>query len=298
MVKNPYRQKTTLKKTKLILTFILCTLLLFSSITTSLARQKTDIGVEVGETYEWTLKLYILNYITLIRNEGGSEGQFEAEIVSMNLQGESIIIPVHLEAIIQNSVFPAESFFDVTVEIDMNTIGLAPDFNISQIPIFFPLDFPIKPSLGQVNYSIFKGDKSSYFSDPHRFLLITATGVNWTDAAALLNTHLRRHLISSNFTVSPQNNGLKIVRLADTTTLASELNLNYDEKGVLETADGSYNGSPLFTLELLSEETDDGNNDDTDNYRIAFEPNFLLSVLAVAIVILVIRKRKSYKFNS
>ncbi|KKL87712.1 hypothetical protein LCGC14_1931990 [marine sediment metagenome] len=108
-------------------------------------------------------------------------------------------------------------------------------------------------------------------------------------AAADLQTeilsHLRMNYGITAANVDPKVNGLRITQPGDTTVLASELNLNYNSKGVLETADGSYNGALLFSLELTSDGT------------IAFElPLFLvISVIAIAIVIVRRRKRLTLK---
>ncbi|GAG46053.1 unnamed protein product, partial [marine sediment metagenome] len=129
---------------------------------------------------------------------------------------------------------------------------------------------------------ILKADTQNYFTIPIGFFLIVPTDLDWAIAATQLQSYFGRNLVSSNYTVSRQDNGLKMTQPADRTIFASELNLNYNSKGVLETADGSYDGSVLFSLELESESS------------IAFEVPFLLSIGAIAVVILILRKRKKY----
>ena len=75
-------------------------------------------------------------------------------------------------------------------------------------------------------------------------------------------------------------NGLRITQPADTTVGAVELNLNYNSIGILESADGKYGGFTTFSLEY------------SGGGSIAFELPFFLSIFAIGLVSLIIRKRK------
>ena len=63
---------------------------------------------------------------------------------------------------------------------------------------------------------------------------------------------------------------------------ATELNLNYNSIGILESANGNYGGFTLFSLEYSSDES------------IAFELPFFLSIFVIALVTLIIRKCKKF----
>ncbi len=287
MVNSPFLRKNDLKKSKPILIFILSILLFSSAISTSLARQSTSVEVKEGESYKWVIKLNISNYIELMSNTG--DGTVPTELVALNLQGndnELMAVDLILEIHDTPDEFSVDSYFNVMISLFEGTLGVTPDYNISQIPIFFPLNFSIKPSPIRTNFSILKADTPNYFSVPIGFFLIIPTDLDWAIAATQLQSYFGRNFFSSNYTVSPQDNGLKMTQPADTTILASELNLNYNSKGVLETADGSYNGSPLFSLELTRESS------------IAFEIHFLFSIAAIAVAILILRKRKKYTLIS
>ncbi len=281
MIKKHIHQKNNLKKKKLIYILILNIILFSPLIHSSLAQRSVGIGVKEGEKYEWTLKLNISNYIELLRNTGGT---VSTELMTLNLQGNSdglIQLIVNFEILDIPDEFFVDSFFDITFTIVEAEFALVPDYNISQIPIFFPLNFSIKPSL---NFSILKGDTPNYFTAPIGFFLIVPTDLDWTVAAAQLKTEIlspfRRNYGITDMSVLPQSNGLRVTSPADTTLLATELNLNYNTKGVLETASGKYGGATLFSLELETEGT------------IAFELPFFLSVFAIAIVVLILRNRK------
>lgn len=287
MAKSPNYQIKNSKKKKLAGILILGILLFSLTIGPSSARLSTGVEVKKGESYNWLLKLNISNFIKLKSDTG--EGTVPSELVALNLQGkdnELMAVGVILEIHDTSDGFIVDSFFDVYTTLTEITLAIAPDFNISQIPIFFPLNFSIKPSPTRTNISILKGDSFNYFTVPIGFFLIVPTDLDWTIAATQLQSYFGRNFVSSNYTVSSQENGLKMSRPADTTVLANELNLNYNSKGVLETADGSYDGSVLFSLELESESS------------IAFELPFLLSIAAIAVAILILRKRKKYTLIS
>ena len=287
MLKNPFPHKN--KKKKFVLIFILSVLLLSPSVNTLSVGVAPAVEVKAGESYNWLLKLNISNYIELLTNTGGT---ISTELLALNLQGDSdglITLTTKFEILYIPDGFVIDSFFDVTFTIVEAEFTLVPDYNISLIPIFFPLNFSIKPTLTRINFSILKGDTPNYFTAPIGFFLIVPTDIDWTVAAADLQTEILSHL-KMNYgitaaNVDPKVNGLRITQPGDTTVLASELNLNYNSKGVLETADGSYNGALLFSLELTSDGT------------IAFElPLFLvISVIAIAIVIVRRRKRLTLK---
>lgn len=285
MVKSPSR-KNNLKKSKLIFIFILSMLLISSLIYTSSARESTGVEVQKGERYKWSVRLNISNYIELIRNTG--DGTVSPEIVEMSLTGNEndlLTLIIIIEILDTDENFNVDSFFDVETTLTEARLTISPDFNISKIPIFHPLNFSIRPSPTRANFSILKGDTPNYFSIPIGFFLIVPIDLDWITAAAELQSHIGRKLLSSNYTVSRQEEGLRMVQPANATVLASELNLNYNSKGVLETADGSYDGSFLFSMELESDDS------------IAFELPFLLSITAIAIAILLVRKGKKYTLN-
>lgn len=287
MVKSPFLRKNNLKKSKLIFIFILGMLLLFPSIHTSSARQSTGVGVEKGEIYKMNLKFNISNYIELIKNTG--DGTVPSELVALNLQGNDyelmavdVIIIIHDKS----DEYYVSSYFDIEYMIVEIELTIAPDFNITKLPIFYPFNYTFKPSVSRENISVLKGDTPNYFTVPIGFFLIVSTDLNWTIAATQLHSYFGRNFVSSNYTVSPQDNGLRMTQPANATRLASELNLNYNSKGVLESADGSYDDSPLFSLELESDSS------------IAFEMPFLLSIAAIAIVMLILNKRKKITLYS
>ena len=287
MVKSPFPRKNNLSKRKLVFIFILSILLFSSIIHASSARQSTGVEVQKGERIKWKIKLNISNYVELVSNTG--DGTVPSELVALNLQGnddELLTINIIIEIHDTSDGFMVDSFFDVYTTLTEVTLAITPDFNISQIPIFFPLNFSIKPSPTRMNISILKGDTPNYFSVPIGFFLIVPTDLDWAIATTQLQSYFGRNLVSSNYTVSRQDNGLKMTQPADRTILASELNLNYNSKGVLETADGSYDGALLFSLELESEDS------------IAFEIPFLLSIAAIAITIIILRKSKKYMLIS
>jgi len=287
MVNSPFLRKNDLNKSKLIFIFILGILLFSSLIHTSSARLSTGVEVKEGERYKWVIKLNISNYIELLSNTG--DETIPTELVALNLQGndnELMAVDLILEIHDTPDPFFIDSYFNVMISLFEGTLGVTPDFNISQIPIFFPLNFSIKLSPIRANFSILKADTQNYFTIPIGFFLIVPTDLDWAIAATQLQSYFGRNLVSSNYTVSRQDNGLKMTQPADRTIFASELNLNYNSKGVLETADGSYDGSVLFSLELESESS------------IAFEIPFLLSIAAIAVTILILRKRKKYTLIS
>ena len=282
MVNSPFLRKNDLNKSKLIFIFILGILLFSSLIHTSSARLSTGVEVKEGERYKWVIKLNISNYIELLSNTG--DDTIPTELVALNLQGndnELMAVDLILEIHDTPDPFFIDSYFNVMISLFEGTLGVTPDFNISQIPIFFPLNFSIKLSPIRANFSILKADTQNYFTIPIGFFLIVPTDLDWAIAATQLQSYFGRNLVSSNYTVSRQDNGLKMTQPVDRTIFASELNLKYNSKGVLETADGSYDGSVLFSLELESESS------------IAFEIPFLLSIAVIAVTILILRKRKN-----
>lgn len=276
MLKNPFRHK----KKKFVLIFILSVLLLSPSVNSSSVGPSSEVEVKAGESYNWGLKFNISNYIEILINTAGT---VSTELLALNLQGDSdglITLTAKLQIVNISDGFVIDSFFDVTFTIVEAEFTLDPEYNITMIPIFYPLNFSIKHSLTRTNFSVLKGDTSDYFSLPIGFFLIVPTDLDWTLAATELQSYFRRNFVASNYTVSPQENGLKMAQPADTTILASELNLNYNSKGVLETADGSYNGALLFSLELSSDGT------------IAFELPLFLIISTIAITILIRRRKK------
>ena len=141
-----------------------------------------------------------------------------------------------------------------------------------------------------------KGDTPNYFSAHkgniypkgtyHGFFLIVPTDLDWTTAAAQLQTEIlsyfRRNYGITDVSVLPQSNGLRISTPSDTTILATELSLNYNSKGVLETASGKYGGATLFSLELVSDGT------------IVFELPLFLIISTLALAILIFRRRQNF----
>ncbi|KKK93369.1 hypothetical protein LCGC14_2693560 [marine sediment metagenome] len=297
MMKRSSPRENNLKKSKLIFIFILSVLLLSPSVSSSSVGVGPvhDVEVKAGESYNWLLKINISNYKKLLTNTGGP---ISTELLALDLSADAdgiITLTAKLEILFIPDDFVIDSFFDLTFTIVEGEFTLAPDYNISTIPIFFPLNFSIKPTLTETNFSILKGDTTNYFTAHkgnaypkgtyHGFFFIIPTDLDWTTAAAELQTEIlsyfRNNYGITEGSVLPQNNGLKVTIPSDTTILATELNLNYNSKGVLETASGKYGGIILFSLELASDGT------------IAFELPFLLSVFTIAIVILIIRKRKN-----
>ncbi|KKM71633.1 hypothetical protein LCGC14_1428650 [marine sediment metagenome] len=301
MVNSPFLRKNDLKKSKPILIFILSILLFSAAISTSLARQSTSVEVKEGESYKWVIKLNFSNYIELMSNTG--DGTVPTELVALNLQGndnELMAVDLILEIHDTSDGFSVDSYFNVMISLFEGTLGVTPDYNISQIPIFFPLNFSIKPTLTSTNFSILKADTPDYFSTLSSFndgysypkgtyqpfLFIVPTDLDWTTAAAELQTEILSHFRTNygivDGSVTPQGKGLRISMPADTTLLATELDLAYNTKGVLETASGKYGGATLFSLELVSDGT------------IAFELPLFLIISTIAIAILLVRKRKKY----
>lgn len=297
MLKNPFRQKN--KKKKYVLIFILSVILLSPSVNTSSVGLAPAVEVKAGESYNWVLKLNISNYIELLTNTGRP---ISTELLALNLVGESdvlISITAILEILNVQDDFVVDSFFDITFTIVEGEFTLVPDYNISQIPIFFPLNFSIKPTLTRTNFSILKGDTPNYFSAHdgntypkgtyHGFFLIVPTDLDWTVAASQLQTEILSNLRTTygiiGGSVVPQREGLKLTQPGDTTVLSSELTLNYNSKGVLESASGKYGGATLFTLKLTSDSS------------IAFEFSIFLIISTVAIAMVIIRKRKDFRLK-
>ena len=297
MLKRPSLRKKNLKRSKLIFIFILSVLLLSPSVSSSSVGVGPvhDVEVKAGESYNWLLKINISNYKKLLTNTGGP---ISTELLALDLSADAdgiITLTAKLEILFIPDDFVIDSFFDLTFTIVEGEFTLAPDYNISTIPIFFPLNFSIKPTLTETNFSILKGDTTNYFTAHkgnaypkgtyHGFFFIIPTDLGWATAAAELQTeilsHFRRNYGITDVSVLPQSNGLRLTSPANTTILAIELNLNYNTKGVLETASGKYGGAMLFSLALTSDGT------------IAFELPFLLSIFAIATVILIIRRRKN-----
>jgi len=288
MLKNPFRHK--IKKKEFVLISILSLILLSPSINGSTVGVAPAVEVKAGESYNWYLKFNISNYIELLRNTGGP---ISTELLALNLVGDSdglITLTAKFEILYIPDDFAHDSFFDLTFTIVEGEFTLVPDYNISTIPIFYPLNFSINPTLSKTNFSILKGDTPNYFTAPTGFLLFVPTDLDWTTAAAQLQTeilsHFRRNYGITETSVEQQSNGFRLTQPADTTILALELNLNYNIKGVLETASGKYGGFTLFSLALTSDGT------------IAFDLPFFLSIFALATVILFIRKKKNHTFKS
>jgi len=295
MVRRESLRKKNLKRSRLIFIFILSILLISPSVSSSSVGFSHAVEVKAGESYTWLLKLNISNYKKLNTNTGGP---ISTELLALDLTADPdglITLTAKFEILYIPDDFVVDSFFDITFTIVEAEFTLVPDYNISRIPIFFPLNFSIKPTLTKTNFSILKGDTPNYFSAHdgniypkgtyHGFFLIIPTDLDWTVAAAQLQTEIlsyfRRNFGITETSVSPQGNGLRLTSPANTTILAIELNLNYNTKGVLETASGKYGGAMLFSLALTSDGT------------IAFELPFLLSIFAIATVILIIRRRKN-----
>ncbi len=283
MLKKPFRQN---KKKKFVLIFILSVVLLSPSVNASSFGLSPAVEVKAGESYKWLLKLNISNYKELLTNTGG---YISPEILTLDLTSNpDELIPLTLTIQILNipDEYGHDSYFDLTFTIIETEFILIPDLNISTIPIFYPLNFSIKPTLTKTNFSILKGDTPNYFSAPIGFFLIVPTDLDWTVAAAQLQTEIlsyfRTNYGITETSVVQQSNGLRLTQPADTTILAIELNLNYNTKGILETASGKYGGTTLFSLNLESDGT------------IAFELPFILSIFAIATVILIIRNRKNH----
>ncbi|HDZ19010.1 MAG TPA: hypothetical protein ENH75_11995 [archaeon] len=284
MLKNPFCHKN--KKKKFVLIFILSVLLLSPLTNASSVGLAPAVEVKVGESYSWLLKLNISNYKKLLNNTSGS---WSTELLALDLSAdpdELITLTAKFVILYIPDDFFVDSFFDITFTIVEAELIIVPEFNISTIPILFPLNFSIKPTLTKTNFSILKGDTPNYFSAPIGFFLIVPTDLDWTTAATQLQTEILsyfgRNYGITETSVVPQSNGLRLTQPADTTILAVELNLNYNTRGVLETASGKYGGFILFSLSLESDGT------------IAFELPFLLSIFAIATVILIIRYRKNH----
>lgn len=292
MSKNHFLPRNNLRKIRFILIFILGIIIFSPSITTSLARENPGIGIKEGEKYSWTLKFNISNFIELIEDTG--QGSVSTEMMDLNLQGETrlTIVEINLEIIDTSDGFIVDSFFDVTITIVEGVLTIAPDFNISKIPLFYPLNFSIQNTITPVNYSILKGDTLNYFTIPIGFFLIVPTDLNFTSAAMQLQTLIQDHYLRNfgitDSRVEPKENGLKITHPADTTIGAAELTLNYNSIGILQSATGNYGGHTLLILELSG----------GGGGEIAFELPLYLSVFTIALVILIIRKRKKLAISS
>ncbi|KKM67302.1 hypothetical protein LCGC14_1472430, partial [marine sediment metagenome] len=165
MVKRPSLRKKNMKKSKLIFIFIMSVLLLSPSVNSSSFGLGPAVEVKAGESYNWLLKLNISNYKELLTHTGG--GSVSTELLALDLSSDpDELIP--LTVIIQILNIPDEyghdSYFDLTFTIIETEFILIPDLNISTIPIFYPLNFSIKPTLTKTNFSILKGDTPNYFS--------------------------------------------------------------------------------------------------------------------------------------
>lgn len=281
-------QKNNSRKLKLTLIFVLGIIILSPYINTSVATPSAGVEIKEGEKYNWVLKLNISNLIELIRDTG--QGSIPSELVALDLQGDSglLTVEINLEILHGPDNFIVDSFFDVSTSLFEGKLGIAPDFNISQIPIFYPLNFTNQLSRVPANYSILKGDTSNYFSIPIGFFLIVATDLNWTNAAMKLQTRIQQYYMRTS-SVESQDSGLKITIPADTIISATELSLNYNSKGILEYAKGNHGGPILFTIEYIGAGT---------TGSIAFELPFLLGVFIIALVTLMVRKRKKFSLYS
>ena len=274
---------------KITLIFILGTIISSPFFNTSLALETSGVEIKEGEVHKWILKLNISNFITLVSDT--EQGSIPTELLALDLQGDSglITVEINLEILHVPDEFFVDSFFDVWTTLTEATLIIAPDYNISTIPIFYPLNFSIQASRTPANFSILKGDTSNYFSIPIGFLPIVATDLNWTNAAMQLQTQLQLYYMRTS-RVESQDLGLRITIPADTTTLASELNLKYNSRGILENAYGHYGGGPvLFSCTYAGAGT---------TGSIAFELPFLLGVFIIALVTLMIRRKKDFSLYS
>jgi hypothetical protein len=290
MSKNPFVPKNNLIKIQFIIIFILGIIIFSPSINTSLARENPGVEIKEGEEYSWVLKFNISNFIELVEDTG--QGTVSTEMVALNLQGDTglTLVEVNLEIIDISDGFIIDSFFDVTITLVEGVLTIAPDFNISKIPIFYPLNFSIQNTVTPVNFSILKGDTLNYFSIPIGFFLIVATDLNFTTAAMQLQTQIQEYYLKNfgitNSRVDPQDSSLRITHPADTNIGAAELTLNYNSKGILKSAIGNYGGPTLFAIEY------------SGGGGIAFEFPLFLSVFTLGLVTLMFRKRKKFKISS
>jgi len=271
-----------MKKIKLTLIFILGIIVYSPFINIALARQS---GVEVKEDtpYNWMVKLNISNFIELVQDTG--QGTVSPELMTLDLQGDTgITVVLTLELLTVPDNFAIDSFFDIETTIVNGILTIAPDYNISTLPIFYPLNYTIRPSASSTNFTIVRGNTSNYFSRPIGTPLVVANDLNWTSQAAQLQSRIRpyylRYFGIANSRVESRENGLKITQPADTTIGAAELSLNYNSIGILESAEGNYGGFTLFSMEY------------SGGGSIAFELPFFLSIFAIALISLTIRKRK------
>ncbi|KKL51389.1 hypothetical protein LCGC14_2295990, partial [marine sediment metagenome] len=108
------------------------------------------------------MKLNISNYKKLNTNTGGP---ISTELLALDLTADPdglITLTAKFEILYIPDDFVVDSFFDITFTIVEAEFTLVPDYNISRIPIFFPLNFSIKPTLTKTNFSILKGDTPNY----------------------------------------------------------------------------------------------------------------------------------------
>ena len=272
-----------MKKVKIILIFIMGIVLFSPMINTSLARQSSGVEVKADTTYKWNVRLNISNIIKLVSDTG--QGTVSAELMALNLQGETdLTLVLTLELLTVPDNFGIDSFFDIETTIVEGILLIAPDYNISTLPMFYPLNYSIRPSLTRNNFTILRGNTSDYFSFPISNPLVLGNDMNWTSQAAQMQSRIRPHYLRNfgvpDSKVESRDNGLKITQPADTTIKATELNLNYNSIGILESANGKYGGFTTFSLEFSS------------GGSIAFELPFFLSIFVIALVTIIVRKRK------
>ena len=82
------------------------------------------------------------------------------EIIGLNLPGEVdignelIAVTIVIEIHGSSGTFHIDSFFDVYTTLVLGELKIAPEFNITKLPLFYPLNFTIKPTITRTNFSI------------------------------------------------------------------------------------------------------------------------------------------------
>ena len=121
---------------KITLIFILGTIISSPFFNTSLALETSGVEIKEGEVHKWILKLNISNFITLVSDT--EQASIPTELLALDLQGDSglITVEINLEILHVPVEFFVDSFFDVWTTLTEATLIIAPDYNISTIPIF------------------------------------------------------------------------------------------------------------------------------------------------------------------
>ena len=277
------------KKSKLISIFFLASLLFISSINVGKAAPPSWVGVDVGDSFTWSISVNRDTAITLATDLGFGDNITDLSITDLFDAQQEVQIKVSILSITDLMTINGTEYVNVTGSVSLILPGTT---SIADIAEFGNLIIKYAPNnYTQQLFNIIGGVVTGGTFGA----LFVPTDINWAQLIAEVNSILSSiPSIPSGLTFTALANGVEatltgqtinITSIGNVTLATIGVSITYNTDGVLDTAEISYGGDALLTVALTA-----GADGEIPSYEVSI---VLITTFAASIgIIYYIKKKK------